>query len=103
MRQKAALRSLTSALGLALIVSACTTVPEATLDQRYAGTGVVTLECAVAPDGAVGECRVLSETPPGQGFGRAAVEGAQRARLNPRSGDAKVRFTIRFEEGKPAA
>ncbi|MBJ7446501.1 MAG: hypothetical protein JHC81_03115 [Brevundimonas sp.] len=56
----------------------------------------------MASDGTVGECRILSETPPGQGFGQAAVDTAQGARLDPRYGDARVRFTIQFKEGKPA-
>ncbi|HST91442.1 MAG TPA: hypothetical protein VLJ13_04515, partial [Brevundimonas sp.] len=41
----------------------------------------VTLECVVRSSGRLSDCVVLSETPPGQGFGAAALAGARTARL----------------------
>ena len=74
-----------------------------------ADDGVVTLECQFNRDGRLRDCIILSEPPPGQGFGQAAIEAAARARLSrrtvedaPRNG--KVRFTTRFrldDSGRP--
>ncbi len=66
-----------------------------------ANQGVVRLECRVNNNGTLRNCIILSETPPGQGFGEAALEGARRARVSPDTVDpdasgAKVRFTTRF-------
>lgn len=62
----------------------------------------VVLECVVAAEGALQDCVVLSETPPGRGFGEAALERAHRARLspetvNPEAHGGSVRFTMRFD------
>lgn len=57
----------------------------------------VVVNCVVQGDRRLGDCRVLSETPEGYGFGRAAIEGAQRATVS--SEDAvgrRVQFTVRF-------
>lgn len=67
-----------------------------------ADQGVVTLECRVNHRGAMRDCVILSETPPGQGFGEAALDGARRARVSPGTLDeaasgAKVTFTMRFQ------
>jgi len=67
-----------------------------------ADQAVVTLECRVTRRGAVRDCVILSETPSGQGFGEAALEGARRARVRPDAIDgaapyAKVTFTMRFQ------
>lgn len=69
--------------------------------QAAPADGVVTLECQFNRDGRLRDCIVLSETPPGQGFGQAAIEAAARARLSRRTVEqaarnGKVRFTTRF-------
>ncbi len=60
--------------------------------------GAVELECRVRRDRHVSDCVILSETPPGQGFGQAALNMARRARLSPQSipSDGKVRFRTTF-------
>jgi protein TonB len=64
---------------------------------RTVREGVVTLECTVLQDGRVSRCVVLSETPPGQGFGEAALRKARQARLSPQNAGGKIRFTTRFQ------
>ncbi|HYC68559.1 energy transducer TonB [Brevundimonas sp.] len=69
--------------------------------SRGLESGVVELTCAATPAGGLAACEILSETPEGVGFGQAALNGARRARLNPRQedGDAvgsRVRFAVRF-------
>ena len=46
-------------------------------------TGMVVLECIVSAKGAVPNCRVLSETPPGLGFGEAAIQMAGLFKMKP--------------------
>jgi TonB family protein len=50
-----------------------------------AGGGRVQLDCGVAPGGAITDCRILSETPPGEGYGLAALQAARTARLSPQA------------------
>ena len=74
--------------------------PERAL-SRGIESGVVQLECTVNANGSVSGCTILSESPSGSGFGQAAISGARRARLTPRSVDGvavggRVRFTTRF-------
>jgi TonB family protein len=66
-----------------------------------ARSATVKLSCVVEPDGGLNDCRILEESPRMQGFGRAAVQSANRARVaqvdeqdiaEPRP----VTFTIRF-------
>lgn len=63
--------------------------------------GRVTLRCLTHPNGTLSDCQVIEETPAGQGFAEAAIAGALRARLSPRTIDgaatgARVQFTTRF-------
>lgn len=60
--------------------------------------GSVTVECTVAQNGTLSACIVISESPPGLGFGQAALDVAQKAKLtNAQSRPGgKVRFTTRF-------
>ncbi|QSF53504.1 TonB family protein [Brevundimonas fontaquae] len=60
--------------------------------------GSVTVECTVAQNGTLSACIVISETPPGQGFGQAALNIAQKAKLTTAQSrpGGKVRFTTRF-------
>lgn len=66
--------------------------------------GTVNLSCTAQSDGRLANCSVVEETPPGQGFGMAALAAARNARLSPRTIDdaatgAQVRFTMRFRLG----
>ncbi|CAN5204777.1 hypothetical protein BH09PSE1_BH09PSE1_18740 [soil metagenome] len=67
-------------------------------------SGAVQLECVFAPSGQVTACTVLSETPAGKGFGRAAIAAAYKARIRPTAVDGvptggKIRFNNRFALG----
>jgi len=71
------------------------------IDVIVVRDALVTLECNVERRGTVRDCVIISEDPPGQGFGEAALNAALRARLSPRSIEGrniggKVRFTTRF-------
>lgn len=79
--------------------------PAAEFPERAASRGIesgrVVLNCLVSPNGSMSDCNVVSEDPAGAGFGSAAVAGARRARLSPRTVDgaaqgARVTFTMRF-------
>ena len=65
-------------------------------------SGAVTLDCVVIVDGAL-NCEIASETPPGMGFGRAALGAARRLKLAPDAEDAQptygrhIRIPMRFD------
>ncbi|RZJ26216.1 MAG: TonB family protein, partial [Brevundimonas sp.] len=74
--------------------------PERAL-ARGIESGRVQLNCLVNANGSMSDCNVVSEDPAGAGFGSAAIAGARRARLSPRTVDgaaqnARVNFTVRF-------
>ena len=63
-----------------------------------AGEGRVTLECVIRPDGGLRDCRIISESPPGAGFGHAALDAARRTRLSAQGagGGGRVRWTQHY-------
>jgi protein TonB len=79
--------------------------PSVEFPERASARGIesgrVVMNCLVNPNGSMSDCNVVSEDPPGSGFGAAAQAGARRARLSPRTVDgaaqgARVNFTVRF-------
>lgn len=76
--------------------------PARALEREVSGSAV--LGCTSQADGSVVNCRVVSETPAGMGFGRAAIRVVQRAQLSPVSVDSmtrdqEFRVTIAFSLG----
>lgn len=65
-------------------------------------SGSAAMNCLVSASGALSDCSVASETPRGQGFGRAASGLTQYFRMSPGTVDgqpidgARVTFTVRF-------
>jgi periplasmic protein TonB len=65
-------------------------------------TGSATLSCTVRVNGSLTDCQVISETPGGYGFGRAATRLSRDFRMSPRTvdgqavGGARVTVGIRF-------
>lgn len=69
--------------------------------SRVEFAGEASLRCMAAPDGTLALCEVVSVSPAGLGFDRAALSLAPEFRLNPQQVDGEaikssVRFTIRF-------
>ncbi len=64
--------------------------------------GQAMMSCRVMQDGALADCRVVSERPPGYGFGEAAVALASLFRAKPATldgqpiGGAEIRFALDF-------
>lgn len=61
--------------------------------------GAVRLGCVFDAEGRPGDCWILSETPPGVGFGPSALAAARDSRMSRPAGDgiAVVVFIIRFQ------
>lgn len=57
--------------------------PQRALDRGVGGSA--TVECMLTPSGRAEQCRVLTETPSGMGFGAAALRIVQRGQLSPRT------------------
>lgn len=71
--------------------------PEYPTTALEVGGGEVVLNCGVQGDQTLGDCRVLDEAPGGYGFGRSAIEAAQRAKVTPDSPiGVRVQFTVRY-------
>ena len=84
----------------------CARQPAVEFPERASARGIdsgrVVLNCLVNANGSMSDCNIVSEDPQGAGFGSAAVSGARRARLSPRTVDgaaqgARVNFTVRFQ------
>lgn len=71
-------------------------------------TGVGVVSCQVAVNGTLEECRLVSEDPPGLGFGEAAMKLVEGFRLNPWTDDgrpvdgARISIPVRLNYPKPA-
>lgn len=64
--------------------------------------GKASMSCRVLTDGALADCRVVSEVPPGYGFGQAAVALASKFRAKPATlngqplGGVEISFALDF-------
>jgi TonB family protein len=52
-------------------------------DCKVIATGSAKLQCMVMADGSLQSCTVMSEDPPGKGFGDAALATAKTAKVRP--------------------
>ncbi len=78
--------------------------PDYPITEGEMVAGTVGLKCTVTVEGRLSGCEILEETPAGRGFGQAALEAADRARLTPRKVQGRpvegtVQFSIRFTPG----
>lgn len=81
--------------------------PERAL-ARGVTSGDVVVDCRVTLTGALTDCAILSEEPPGMGFGSAALAGARRSRIDPGKatlveGETRISVTARFRISDPSA
>jgi protein TonB len=73
-------------------------------DCAVIATGSAVLQCSVMADGSLQSCTVVSEDPPGKGFGEAALASAARAKVKadpsrPAAGMvAKIPFNFKPDE-----
>src|SRR6185503_5853162 len=71
--------------------------------------GQATIACRVTKEGTLSECRVAEESPPGQGFGEAALGLATLFKMRPMTRDGapadggKINIPIRFRLPRPPA
>lgn len=81
-------------------------VPSAEFPEQALAAGVpegaVQLICEAEVSGRLSQCRILSETPTGYGFGANAVQAAEAARIHPRQVDgvavrSTTKFTVRYQ------
>lgn len=93
------IRIMFTALALAL-VSACQTTSALT-NTPQAADGTATVRCRADERGRLKDCRVVSESAAGQGFGEAAVRTVMRGRVDPEQGalpaNAEFDITVQFQ------
>jgi hypothetical protein len=67
-------------------------------DCRVIATGSAKLQCLVMADGSLQSCKVVEETPPGKGFGEAAmgVASHQKVKADSKRPETGVWATIPF-------
>ena len=68
--------------------------------------GVARIECGLSPEATLHDCKVLSETPPGMGFGEAALKATTLFQMAPATHDgrpieAAVIIPVRFVPPPP--
>jgi hypothetical protein len=90
-------------LALALLSQDPSVVAVAPAEDNMA---LVTLNCALQPDGSLADCRIITETPADQGFGEEAIENSRRARVRLPEGatehpPGRVQFNTRFQLPPP--
>jgi len=59
------------------------------LASRARVSGVARMLCVVTTEGLLEKCEVISETPPGYGFGQAALDMAGQMQMRPRTRDGQ--------------
>ena len=100
-----AFKGMAAAGAVLLILAGCagTASPHRSASQEEA---VVVVECVLQREGRMSDCAVVSEEPPGLGFGEAALGGARQSRVSmsdtprARAGET-VRFSVRFRADRP--
>jgi protein TonB len=71
--------------------------------QAQGRTGSVVMKCRVTQEGTVDECVVVSEDPPGYGFGEAALKMSCLFKMKPKTvngspvGGAEVTIPLKFK------
>ena len=86
----------------ALALTACQTGGSAAPTQCRVANPGVQLDCREEVGSRVSDCRVVSENPPGCGFGEFALQLSQLGRFEQRSmedisrADGRIRFTLRY-------
>lgn len=75
--------------------------PERAQSRGFSEIATVRVSCALQPNGALSDCRIVSEEPTGMGFGQAALTAARRSRVTPGTVNgaavgARVEYNVRF-------